>query len=83
LDWHNKLIIEYEEEPKPGKRGGKLGKKGHTEESHRDLNRDKLYKQGRFKSLKIWESEYESNSYKKKIFEFLTECWEKSLEAKS
>jgi len=38
LDFENKLIIEYEEEPKPGKIGGKLGKKGHTSESDTQHN---------------------------------------------
>jgi len=72
LDYYNKLIIEYEEESKPGKKGGKLGKKGHTEESAKDTNRDQLYRIAGFKVLKIWESEYNSNSYKKKLYEFLS-----------
>jgi len=73
LDYTHKLIIEYEEEPKPGKRGGKLGKKGHTSESDRDEHRDQLYRIAGFKLLKIWEIEYLSNSYKEKLYKFLHE----------
>ena len=72
LDYENKLIIEYEEEPKPGKKGGKLGKKGHTEESKSDSDRDQLYRIAGFKLLKIWESEYKDNTYVKKLASFLT-----------
>lgn len=57
LDYANKVIIEYEEEPKPGKKGGKLGKKGHTPESSRDTKRDFLYRIGGFRQLNIWESD--------------------------
>lgn len=72
LDYKHKLIIEYEEEPKPGKRGGKLGKKGHTEESKKDEHRDQLYRIAGFKLLKIWESEYKSdNIWQQKLHEFL------------
>jgi len=73
LEFEHRLIIELEEEPKPGKSGGKLGKKGHTEESRKDTDRDYLYCIAGFKLLKIWETEYLSNSYKKKIYEFLHE----------
>jgi len=71
LDYHNRLIIEYEEEPKPGKRGGKLGKKGHTAESDKDEHRDQLYRIAGFKVLKVWESDYKSNKYKQKVYDFL------------
>ena len=73
LEFEHRLIIEYEEEPKPGKRGGKLGKKGHTSESDTDEHRDQLYRIAGFKLLKIWESEYLSNSYKEKLYKFLHE----------
>ena len=72
LDYSNKLIIEFEEEPKPGKKGGKLGKKGHTEESERDSHRDQLYRISGFRILKIWETEYKDNTYIEKLKEFLT-----------
>ena len=65
LDYHNKLIIEYEEEPRPGKKGGKLGKKGHTEESKKDSHRDMLYRIAGFRVLKFWETDLkEENWYK-------------------
>lgn len=73
LDWYNRLIIEYEEEPKPGKPSGKLGKKGHTEESEKDSHRDMLYRIAGFKVLKIWESEFKSNSYLQKLSSFFDE----------
>lgn len=69
LDWDHRRIIEYEEEPKAGKRGGKLGKKGHVEESKKDSHRDALYKG--FKLLKIWESEYKDGTWKEKLYKFL------------
>lgn len=71
LDYKNKLIIEYEEEPRPGKKSGKLGRKGHTEESEKDTNRDQLYRIGGFKLFKVWESEFKSGTYKHKLYEFL------------
>lgn len=64
LDYCHKLIIEYEEEPTPRK-------KGHTEESKRDTNRDKLYTLANFKLFKIWESEYQTNEYKSELIKFL------------
>lgn len=67
LDFEHRLIIEYEEEPKPGKKGGKLGKKGHTEESSKDQHRDQLYRIAGFKLLKIWESEFKDGSWIKKL----------------
>jgi len=73
LDYPNKLIIEYEEEPLPGKSTGKLGKKGHTEESDKDSHRDQLYRIAGFSLLKIWESEYNNNSYKEKLKKFLND----------
>jgi len=72
LDWNNRLIIEYEEEPRPGKKSGKLGQKGHTEESQKDTHRDKLYRISGFKILKIWESQYKDKTYLQKLIDFLT-----------
>lgn len=74
LDYNNKIIIEYEEEPKPGKKGGKLGKKGHIEESNRDTNRDQLYRMGGFRFCKIWESE-PAEVLKIKLHYFLADCY--------
>ena len=53
VDFDKKLIIEYQEEPKPCK-GPKIIKKGHTEFSDRD--KDIFYKLAKFKVLKLWEN---------------------------
>ena len=79
LDFHNRIILEYEEEPKPGKRMGKLGKKGHTEESEKDSHRDMLYRIAGFRLFKIWETEYKENSYEKKLWKFLCDCYTKRI----
>ena len=68
LDFENRIIIELEEEPKPGK-------KGHTSESDKDEHRDMLYRIAGFRVLKIWESEYMSNNYKAKLCQFLYEMY--------
>lgn len=70
LDYKYKLIIEFEEEPKPGKRGGKLGKKGHTEESNKDEHRDQLYRLAGFRVLKFWETDLKEENWDK-IYNFL------------
>lgn len=57
LDYENKIIVEYEEEPTAGKKGGKMGKKGHTEESKKDSRRDSFYSIGGFRVFKVWESD--------------------------
>jgi len=71
LEWNNRIIIEIEEEPKPGKRMGKLGKKGHVSESKKDTHRDYLYRISGFKLLKIWESD---KNWVEKLHIFLLEC---------
>jgi len=78
LDYEHKLIIEYEEEPKPGKRGGKLGKKGHTAESDKDSHRDQLYRIAGFKLFKIWQSTYENENWQEKLLEFLLVSYQKN-----
>jgi len=82
LDFEHKIIIELEEEPKPGKRMGKLGKKGHVEESKRDSNRDMLYRIAGFRLYKIWESEYNLNKYKDKLCQFLYEMYKVPKDSK-
>lgn len=74
LDFKNRIIIEYEEEPQPGKKGGKLGKKGHSSESKKDTHRDMLYRIAGFRLCKIWETEYKSGEWIKKLQKFLLEC---------
>lgn len=70
MDFENRIIIEVEEEPKPGKRGGKLGKKGHVEESDRDEHRDQLYRIAGFSLLKFWETDLKENNWNK-LYNFL------------
>ena len=71
LDFENRIIIEMDEEPKPGKKMGKLGKKGHSDESEKDSHRDMLYRISGFRFLKIWESE---KNWKDLLHKFLLEC---------
>jgi len=75
LAYDHKIIIELEEEPKPGKKMGELGKKGHVEESKRDSHRDMLYRISGFRLFKIWETELKSNKYKSKLCQFLYEVY--------
>ena len=77
MDFANKIIIEYEEESKPGKSSGKLGKKGHWAESKRDENRDSNYKRSNFRFCKIWETEIKNGVWGNKLFYFLADCYTK------
>ncbi len=75
LDYTHKIIIELEEESKPGHKMGKLGKKGHTPESEKDSHRDYLYRISGIELLKIWESDFiDSNAWKSQLSEFLIKC---------
>ena len=69
LDYHNKIIIEYEEEIGEPRTGAKLAKKGHSREgdidSKRDERRNNFYEQAGFRLIRIWESD---------------EAWQKKLE---
>lgn len=58
IDFKNKIIIEYQEEPE-GRQGvlrrrGKINKKGHDEFS--DEDKDIFYGLAKFNQLKIWEN---------------------------
>ena len=77
MDFNNKIIIEYEEESKAGKQGGKLGKKGHWTESKRDELRDDRYKNSGFRVCKIWETEIKNGLWEIKLFYFLADCYTK------
>ena len=78
LDYQNLIIIEYEEESRPGVRMGRLGKKGHWEESKRDERRDSLYRTHKFRLCKIWESEFKKSSKWQLILsKFLLDCYGK------
>ncbi len=72
LDWHHKIIIEFEEEIGDRRPGAKLAKKGHHREgdmdNKRDTRRTGYYKHGGFHTLRIWESD---KSWKKKLEQFL------------
>jgi hypothetical protein len=61
LDWHNKIIIEFEEEVGNKRPGAKLAKKGHHREGDMDNKRDTrrtiYYETGGFHTLRIWESD--------------------------
>ena len=74
LDWHNKIIIEYDEEVGEPKRGSFLAKKGHHREgdmnNKRDTRREKFYKHRGFHILRIWESE---KCWKEKLEKFLVD----------
>jgi len=74
LDYEHKIIIEYEEEVGGRRPGAKLARKGHHREgdmdTKRDVRRNLYYKEGKFRALRIYESD---NLWKKKLADFLTE----------
>jgi hypothetical protein len=79
LAFHDKIIIEYEEEAKPHTGWFRaMFHKGHTQEllTPRDEERDKFYSaiaNPPFKLFKVWQSD---KRWKKKLEEFLTQCYE-------
>ncbi len=72
LDFHKRMIIEYEEEVGNKRLGAKLANKGHSREgdidNSRDVRRNKFYKRGGFHILRIWES---TDNWKDKLENFL------------
>ena len=72
LDWHNKIIIEYEEEVGNPRSGAFLAKKGHHREGDMDNKRDTrrgiFYEQAGFHILRLWESD---QLWKEKLEKFL------------
>ncbi len=72
LDWHNKIIIEYDEEVGSRRKGAFLAKKGHHREgdmdNKRDTKRGNFYKQAGFHILRIWESD---ELWREKLEKFL------------
>lgn len=72
LDWHHKLVIEYEEEIGPPLPGAKLAKKGHQREGDIDNKRDKrrndFYEHAHIHMLRIWESD---KNWEEKLEQFL------------
>lgn len=83
LDWHHKLIIEYEEAPGPRRSGAKLAKKGHGLEgdltNDRDKWRDTYYRLTGFTILKIYQLNYEDDSYKFIIKDWLLKQFVKTI----
>lgn len=86
LDFENKIIFEYEEETGNQRKGARLAKKGHGHPGElankRDSRRDTLYLKGGFRVLKIWESEYNDGTWKKKMWRFLCDCFCNRIEPK-
>lgn len=72
LDFHNKIIIEYEEEAKPNK--GSKRRKGHFEGNNHDLKRDWAYTKAKFGVCKIWESD---KKWKETLKQFLIKTYAK------
>lgn len=72
LDYENRIIIEYEEETGEKKSGAHLAKKGHGHmgdiDTKRDNRRNRFYKQGGFRIIRIWESDH---AWKKHLKDFL------------
>lgn len=72
LDYYNKIIIEYEEEVGQRLLGAKLARKGHHREgdmdTKRDVKRNLYYKDGKFRVLRIYESDI---LWQKKLADFL------------
>ena len=72
LDYHNKIIIEWEEEVGNRRAGAKLAKKGHHREGDMDTKRDtrrtQYYNGGNFRVLRLYESD---NSWSEKLSMFL------------
>lgn len=72
LDYSNKIIIEYDEEIGNRRAGAKLAKKGHNREGDVDTKRDHrrtlYYRDGKFRVLRIYESDV---MWSKKLTEFL------------
>lgn len=79
LDFHNRIIIEIEEESKPNK-GPKIRKKGHWEESRRDQKRDWYYIKAKFRIFKVWESQMKDmDQVKNDLWKFLSDCFTKRI----
>jgi len=76
LDYHHKIIIEFEEEVGEPRTGARLAKKGHHREgdmdnSH-DTEREYYYKWGQFHTLRIWDSD---TMWKGKLKKFLIDVY--------
>ncbi len=80
MDFENKIIIEYEESTGPRRSGARIARKGHGYPgdliNKRDSIRDEYYQAVGFRVCKIWENpEFKMNTWKKKLFHFLADCY--------
>jgi len=76
LDYENKIIIEFEEETGPRKPGAKMATKGHHHEGDYDTKRDTRRNANytNFRVFRLWQSIYENENWKAKLFQFLLDC---------
>lgn len=83
LDYHNKIIIEFEETPGKPRHGAHLAKKGHDPDGldKRTSNRDLYYGIAKFRVHKIFDYEFANPlSWKIKLADFLIKCWKNPVE---
>jgi len=77
LDYHNKIIIEYEEEGHKIRSGAYLPTKGHGREGDEvnatDTERDRLYKLCKFRFLKFYEQDLKEENWDK-LYSFILDC---------
>lgn len=77
LDYNNRIIFEYEEKGCKVRSGAYLPTKGHGREfdmtNQKDTQRDRLYKLGKFKVLKFYETDLKDKNWTK-LYEFLLKC---------
>lgn len=79
MDYHSKIIIEFEETPGKPRPGAKLAKKGHDPDGNdrRTSWRDLYYEIGKFRLLKIFDFEFKDETlWKLKLFRFLADCYQ-------
>ncbi len=72
LDYHNKIILEYDEESKPNK--GAKRRKGHFEGNKRDERRKWYYTIAKFDFFIIWQS---NKNWKEDLKQFLIKTYAK------
>jgi len=77
LDYHSKIIIEYDEEGGQKRPGATLAPKGHGPEGDiltgRDERRGDYYSFGKFRFLRFYEKDLREENWEK-IYSFLLDC---------
>lgn len=77
LDYHYKIIIEFEEEGCKKRPGAYLATKGHGYEGDistvRDTERNRFYKLSKFRFLRFYETDLKEENWNK-LYSFLLEC---------